>query len=239
MKRRRLEVIRAQEAEHFWFTARRRIVLAACADSSVASDPTVLDVGCGTGVFVGSVAGHGTAIGVDLHSPHQLEAAPGVQYLRGSAEQVPIRGESVDLVLALDVLEHVDDARCLREIRRVLRPGGVVVATVPAHQALWSFRDDDAGHLRRYSRPALRAALAASAFDVERCSFFHGALLPALAVARVIGRRRPHVRNLEDNPPGALNRILSRVTAAEAGLAERNVRPPIGSSLLAVARRPS
>ena len=78
-----------------------------------------------------------------------------VPVVNGDAARLPCRGERFDAVLLLDVLEHVDDASALREARRVLSPGGFLFLSVPAFPGLWSYRDEDAGHRRRYTHASL------------------------------------------------------------------------------------
>ncbi|MBT5755475.1 MAG: methyltransferase domain-containing protein [Acidimicrobiaceae bacterium] len=230
-------MIERNESTHFWFRARRTMVEAACAGLDLGDQPSVIDVGCGTGALIADLFG-ADALGLDLLTTHNASEAPLIRRIRGSVEQLPLGAGIADLVVALDVLEHVDDKAGLREIQRVLRPGGYLVVTVPAHEALWSYRDDDAGHLRRYHRTGLTAVMQDAGFTVDQCGYFHGALLPALALARLAGRKGSAVRDLEDNPPMWVNRLLTYVSQAEVAMAQRGIRLPSGSSLLAVAQAP-
>jgi len=233
----RLDRIAETEGNHFWFTARRRIVADAWARLSLPPDPKVLDVGCGTGANLRELAPNADAIGLDPLRHHlRGSLRRGPCFVQGSALALPIRGSSIDLALALDVIEHIDDVASLHELHRVIRPRGHLIVTVPAGPWLWSRRDDDAGHLRRYTRETLCTSLRSGGFDVRRCSPFHGALLPLLIASRLAGRVAPYTRDLEDQPPSVVNSVLSRVTAMEASLAERGIMAPWGSSLLAVAR---
>jgi SAM-dependent methyltransferase len=233
----RLDRIAEIERTHFWFTARRRIVHDALRRLSLPDPTAIVDAGCGTGTILHGLAGGGARIGIDPLGEHLGAAATGTRpaFLRGTITSLPMRADSTDVVLALDVLEHVDDVTALAEVRRILRPTGHLVLTVPAGPRLWSARDDEAGHLRRYTRASIRAALRATGFEVDRCSAFHGALLPLLVASRVAGRRSTTTRDMEDNPRPVVNRILSAVTGAEAAFAERGLRPPVGSSLIVIA----
>ncbi len=232
----RLGQIAENEGTHFWFTARLRIVAHAWRDIPLPPQPAILDVGCGTGTILRTLASTPTAIGVDPLRQHLSTSPEGPHFVQGSATSLPIRTGSIDLATAFDVIEHLDDIKALREVRRVIRPTGHLIVTVPAGPRLWSTRDQDAGHLRRYTRRTLNDALHNASFKVTVCTPFQGALLPLLIASRLAGRNRPAARDMEDQPPRLVNTALSRITAAEAALAERGIRPPWGSSLLAVAR---
>lgn len=234
MRADRLDRLAAIEDDHFWFNARRRVVAAACRELDIRADAVVLDLGCGTGTTLRDLALSKHSFGIEpLALTHPSPTTP---MIAGAIEQLPVKSDAVDLVLALDVLEHVDDSQALTEIDRIVRPGGAVVVTVPAHPSLWSFRDDDAGHLRRYTRRTLRSALATAGFTLDRCSAFHAAILPLVAASRISARSSERRRDAEDHPPAVINNVLRRITGLEATLAERGIRPPIGSSLIAVAR---
>lgn len=109
--------------------------------------------------------------------------------------------------------------------------------TVPAHQWMWSHRDVDAGHLRRYSASRLRATLEGCGFEVAELASYQWVLLPVLAASRLAGRRRPGVRDAEDRPGPVVNRTLAAITRVESALFNRGIRPKFGSSLVAGATR--
>jgi SAM-dependent methyltransferase len=238
----RLARIAAAERTHFWFDGRRRLVAQLLDRHGPSAGATVLDLGCGSGSSVELLLERGyRAIGLDAR-PEGLAALrarrPDAWLVRAEAERLPFRDASRDAVLALDVLEHVDDAAALREIARVLRPGGLLVASVPAHAWLWSFRDEDAGHRRRYSRRGLQGALEAAGLGVVELRAYQFFLLPLVAAGRLAGRGSRRVRDAEDLPRPAVNRALAAVNRLEVRLGRR-VRWPAGSSLLAVALRPA
>ena len=221
----RLEKLRQLESWHFWFVSRRELVASLLARVVRAND-TVLDVGCGTGANLSLVRNDTRKRGLDIHIE---ELRPGM--MQADAVSLPFRSATVDVVLALDVLEHVDDEAMLSEVARVLMRGGRLVATVPALRALWSVRDDAAGHRRRYDRASLRAALARHGFRVAELRGFQFLLLPVLLLTRVLRRRSVAARDAEDAPPRWLNRVFLAVNRFEL----RFLRPPLGSSLAVIA----
>ncbi len=141
----------------------------------------------------------------------------------------------------LDVVEHTpDDVRTLAELRRVTRPGGHVVVTVPAYQALWSHHDVVNLHYRRYGHASLRRAARDAGFDVvHETSFNSVALLPA-ALIRTLQKRRHATPARSDLTltPSRANRVLELPLALEARHIARGGRVPFGLSLLAVLQAP-
>jgi SAM-dependent methyltransferase len=161
----------------------------------------------------------------------------------GRLEQLPWPDESFDLITCLDVIEHTPDDRVtLAELRRVCRPGGWLLVTVPAYQALWSGHDEANHHYRRYSRPALRGAARAAGWDVVRMSSFNSVLLAPAAAVRLAARRRAAEQgpgnDLEIGPTW-LNSALEFPLALEAGWLRRGRTLPFGLSLMAVLQRPT
>lgn len=215
----RFERLRQIEEWHFWFVARRELV-ASLTSRHVRAADHVVDLGCGTGANRELV--HPRAVGIDIHPSGDVQA---------DAQSLPLRSGSVDVLLALDLLEHVDDGAVMREAARVLRSGGRVIATVPAMQSLWSVRDDDAGHRRRYSRRSLRALVESHGFRIAELRGFQFLLLPLLVFSRVTRRTSVAARDREDAPPRWLNRLLLAVNRFEV----RHLHPPVGSSLAVVA----
>ncbi len=158
---------------------------------------------------------------------------PGITLLSGTTSALPVLDAQADLVIILDVLEHVDDRAALAEIKRVLCLGGYVLATVSAMPWLWSYRDDDAGHLRRYTRTSLLNLFREAGFDVRKLQFFQSLLFPLVAASRLFGRRSARARDQEDIPPGWLNTALRAVNMFEVRI---GLRLPFGSSLVLLAQ---
>lgn len=235
----RLDALARAEETHFWFAGRRDLLRHALT-TRVPPGASVLDVGCGTGRAVSEWVrlGYGAA-GVDFLAEgltRCADALPEVFLARADAAALPFADASWDAVTCLDLLEHVDDRVVLAEVRRVLRPGGVLLASVPSHPWLWSALDDDAGHLRRYSRRALEDRLREAGLAVAWVRPYQCLLLPVLAAVRLSGRGSRAIRDSQFSPPSCLNGLLRWVNLVEARLS-RYVPLPWGSSLVVVARR--
>lgn len=229
------------EGWHFWFAGRRMLVERMLDRFPAGKGQLVLDVGCGTGAMVRSLAARDyRVVGLDLH-PEGLraarsEAAPW-RLIRADARRLPVADEAVGAVLLLDVLEHTDDRAALAEVHRVLRPSGVAIITVPAVPWLWSHRDEAAGHLCRYSRRRLLDAVAGARLAVETVRYYQCLLFPLMVVARPLGRRAPRLRDMEERPSRILNTALTWINRMEVRLGD--VIPwPYGSSLMVVCRKP-
>lgn len=164
------------ETFYWWYVARRRLVEWTLSRwHNAAPDNRILDVGCGTGMNHAALARFGTVFSVDT-APEALSYTRqrGIDRLACcDVQSLPFGGESVDLVTALDVLEHTDDdLEALREMRRVLKPSGRILIAVPAYGFLWSEHDEALHHRRRYVASELRNKLAVTGFDVQRLTYF-------------------------------------------------------------------
>jgi len=180
----------------------------------------------------------GDAEGVDIsHDALEFCQKRGLKVELGAAESLPFESGTFDLVTALDVVEHLnDDVAGLREMRRVLRPGGHALLFVPTFMWLWGVQDDISHHRRRYRLSELHRALSAAGFEVERATYANITfLLPTF-----VGRQFMRVTGIKPDSENriniaALNPLFARVLGAEATLL-RHMNFPIGVSGLCVAR---
>jgi SAM-dependent methyltransferase len=238
------------EERHFWFRASRTIVAGwlhrAMREAELGADAALVDVGAGTGGMLSRIAGSARCLGVEYAAAGvALCRSRGLRVVRGGLPQLPLRDADFDVALSMDVFEHVeDDAAAVREVRRVLRPGGRLIATVPALRWLWSEHDEALHHFRRYHRRDFDALLRDNGFEVVRLSYYNTLLLPPIATVRLAGRLRravglgpaaDEVASDVETLPAAVNDALHRIFASEAGLLART-NLPIGASLIVDAR---
>ena len=209
----------------------------------------VLDVGCGRGVLGAQLeaATRWTVDGVDLDAEAIAAAAPGrgTHTVRDLLAEAPASAaESYDAVILYDVLEHLENPVALAAAaRRELKRGGLVLVNVPALPRYLSGYDRAVGHLRRYDRPGLRATLESAGYRVQDIRYWGLALVPALMLrkrmmARLEGRPDAHAEIVARGfaePARLVVEALDLAMAAELAIFSH---PPIGSSLLAVARNP-
>jgi SAM-dependent methyltransferase len=244
MDKRLMQAMLDVDEHHWWYRGRRRIIQAEFDQLSLPDGARVLDAGCGSGRTLVDLERYGDVFGIEL-DPDAAELARdrGVGDVRvGRLEELPYDSGMFDLITCLDVIEHTpDDVVTLTELRRVCKPQGWLVLTVPAYQALWSQHDEANHHFRRYSRATLRAAARAAGWQVERMTSFNSLLLAPAAAVRLAQRRRradagytPELRI----GPAWLNGALERPLRAEARWLARGRTLPVGLSLLAVLRNP-
>jgi SAM-dependent methyltransferase len=236
-----IDEMRAFEDGHWWFVGKRLLVAALLEGELAPAERRVLDVGCGTGGVLAHLAGRSATFGVD-RSPRALEhcRARGIERVAcAEAGGLPFAPASFDVVLLLDVLEHVpDEAALLGAVRRLLRPKGVVLVSVPAFQFLWSTHDDVLMHLRRYTAGGLRRALERGGFSVRRLTYTNvAAFAPALVVRGMLQRLGvPRARGTDFRTHARwVNRALLATYELEAALLRRRGRLPVGLSVAAVA----
>lgn len=233
----------AIEGSHWWFIGRRKIiesVVERVFTTGPSGTPRILDIGCGTGANLEMLGRYGDAEGVDISTEAlgfcRDRGLRAVQ--QGAAEDLPFENEKFDLVTALDVLEHLDDDIAgLREMRRVLKPGGRAFVFVPAWQFLWGVQDDVSHHRRRYTLPELRRAMCAAGFNIETATYANFTFFVPILLGRLLMRitgLRPESENRINIP--ALNGVFGRILGAESVLL-RYCNVPIGVSALCVGRR--
>jgi SAM-dependent methyltransferase len=230
------------EDRHWWYRGRRRVLEEVIADLRLPPGAAILDAGCGSGRNMIELTRHGTVTGVEL-SPASVGVARerGVgEVIEGSVLEMPFDASSFDLATSLDVIEHLrDDLAALRELRRVVKPGGALLVTVPAYQWLWSGHDEINHHFRRYTRRSLQRAGEQAGWQQVRTTYFNSLLLPAAILLRVLDRfNRKTTESSLDLwvPPAPMNWLLERPLLLEAALIARGGRIPAGLSLLAVFR---
>jgi SAM-dependent methyltransferase len=230
------------EDRHWWYRGRRRVLDRAIADLELPPGARILDAGCGSGRNMVDLVRYGQATGVELSdtSVALARARQVGEVVEGSVMDMPFAADSFDLAVCLDVIEHLqDDHGALRELRRVLAPGGALLVTVPAYQRLWSGHDEVNHHQRRYDRRTLLATAEQAGWRCTCSSYFNSLLLPVAVALRALDRL--HARATESSldlwvPPAPLNWLLQQPLNLEAAAIGRRRQIPAGLSLLAVFR---
>jgi ubiquinone/menaquinone biosynthesis C-methylase UbiE len=200
----------------------------------------ILDVGCGTGANLEMLSEFGQVEGVDISGEALTFCRErGLENVKqGEAEALPFADSSFDLVTGLDVVEHLDDDLAgLKEMRRVLRPGGHALVFVPAFMFLWGVQDDISHHRRRYTLDQLKRVMRQSGFRVERASYVNISFFAPILFGRLLMRAlriRPESEN--NITIGFLNGLLGKLFGSES-FPLRYLNFPFGVSIICVARR--
>jgi SAM-dependent methyltransferase len=236
------------EQWHWWFRGRRRIIESILHHElgTQAVSRRILSVGCGPAEglkWLVPFAGQcGKVFGLDIEPFHASGVDPSLGFVVGSLGEAPLKDASFDVVLALDVLEHMDDDHTsLLEAVRLVKPQGLLLITVPALPSLWGGQDIVSEHRRRYTRRTLRRLFDHVEISGYRIKYFNTLLFPLAAVVRLSRRalgkgNRPRT-DFDDNHPGPVNEMLAWLFGAESWLIH-HATFPLGVSLVATYRPP-
>jgi SAM-dependent methyltransferase len=225
------------EATHWWFAGRRKLFSREISALGIPPAARVLDIGTSTGTNLRMLKemGFTRVTGLDPSDDAiRYCARKGLGTVRkGDVCSIPFEDGSFDLVLATDIIEHVDDdRRAVEEIRRVLAPGGVALFTVPAFQALWGLQDEVSHHKRRYRLADMERLMKQADMRILKGFYFNYLLFAPIFTARQIMRILKIKRASENelNTP-LLNAIFYGIFSLDIATAGK-LRPPFGVSLL-------
>ena len=247
----------AIEDRHFWFRARNQIIALLMGQLIRELPPgyRVLEVGCGTGNVLRvleQVCARGRVLGMDLHMDGLCYARQRVTcpLVQGDVHRPPL-GTNFELIGLFDTLEHLpDDAQVLHDLYGMLRHGGVLLLTVPAHHSLWSYFDVSSGHRRRYELAELVTKLTDVGYLVEYSTEYMATLFPFIWLERRLAtllnrrtldktERRHEQAHRELSIRKGVNELFGFLLTQEARVLASRRTLPIGTSLLAIARRPA
>ena len=233
------------EIGNFWFENRNHLIVHVLKKYFYHAQ-SLLEIGSGNGFVLGAVKSavpHLTVYGSDLFID-ALEIAfkknPGIDFFQMNSESIPM-DEEVDLITALDVLEHIQrDGVVLAEMFRAVKKGGGIILTVPQHPFMWSYNDIVSCHVRRYTRKELKKKVEVAGFKIVKITSFVAFLFPLMIISRFLqkGDSKEYDPMLEFKIPKIVNRWFRTVLSLEQKLLHRDMTLPFGGSLLLVAKKP-
>jgi len=225
--------------KHWWWRAREEAIVREVRRLRAGKGAArILDVGCGDGVHFGVLGEFGSVEGIETDASTLDPQGKWRQQIHVTPFEAPLPiSGPYDLILFLDVIEHLDDpVGALALAKSLLAPGGAVLVTVPALPSLWTSHDDLNHHRRRYTRETLAAHLRQAGFAVERLRYLFQSLVPAKIAVRMLEM----VRGAKPAPPkvplAAINTIAYGVARAEMVVMGPVSQWVPGTSLLAVGR---
>lgn len=232
----------AHDTTHWWYRARREILADYLTrEAALPSNARILEIGCGTGHNLPMLAAFGDVDAIEIDPAAREFAAERLGKPVGDAPLPALTGVergAYDLVAVLDVVEHVeDDVGALKGMAEVLKPGGAILVTVPAHPWMWSAHDTVNHHHRRYSKATLDKAIRDAGLRHNGIRYFNSLLFPVAVAARVAGKLTGK-DDSDDSPPAApVNKALEAVFRLERHLVGRVPLPP-GLSIITLVRKP-
>lgn len=239
------------EESHFWFAGRRRIFFDLLNKSLTKKGRDlngleILEIGCGAGGMLEPLRQYGRVTGLDYSadSMRYCRSRGFTRVVTGLGSELPFPDESFDLVALFDVIEHIpDDRQVLAEVKRVLKPDGVVFISVPAYQFLYSQNDRVVHHLRRYTASGLRGVIGAAGLQAEKVTYFNTFLFPLILAAIGVLKVKESLFGLPDGETnlhhqfaGPVNGLFGAIMSSER-LLLRNMEFPFGHSLIGMAHR--
>ena len=231
------------EDRHWWFSARRTILERVIRENALkGSRIKILEAGCGTGGNLEMLRSLGDLVAFEPDDDaRKLAASKSDCEIRHGTlpDGNPYKDQKFDLIVAFDVIEHVEqDEESLAALRQSLAPGGKLIMTVPALPWMWSAHDERHHHFRRYTRDGLAETVKRAGYQAVELTYFNTLLFPLIAGVRMV-KKLFGMSQAEDDamPPAPVNAILRGVFAAERFLIGR-IPLPIGVSLVAVLESP-
>lgn len=235
------ERMNEQEAVHWWFTARRKII-GATIERLIKPSPEadILEAGCGTGGNLEMLMGYGTLDAFEFDSVAREIAAEKSQLevpFGTLPDDIPFGSKTYDLIGLFDVLEHIeDDEATLAQLGKRLKSDGKILVTVPAFPWLWSQHDERHHHFRRYTRKSLKTVAENNGLKVEECFYFNSLLLPVAIGLRALKAITRSDAPDDTMPSPWLNKLLYTVFSWERNFIGR-IHLPLGLSVCAVLKQ--
>lgn len=231
------------DREYWWAKGRRELVVSFLRKhGGVLKGKNILDLGCGPGVLLEDLKKErGRVCGIDISSSAvSFCKSRGLDVKKADASKSPFKRKKFDGILAIDLLEHVENEdRLLKGVRKVLKKDGIFLIMVPAFPILWSSRDRRLNHFRRYNKKNLEKQLTKNGFQVLKSSYFVFFLFPFWLFRILIERifpRKGHIQTDLMLTPKWLNMILLFILRVE-NFFLRFINFPFGVSAFLIGRK--
>jgi len=223
--------------QHWWWQSRRSYILSLLrrwhANEGSDDSRQILDVGCGDGLFFPDLEAFGSVSGVE--SDERIVDPLGPYFAQihlGLFDQSFQTDQYFDWIVMLDVLEHISEpVAALEKARNLLKPGGRMLLTVPAFNALWTRHDDFNHHVTRYTKKMMTLQAGQAGFKIDNQHYLYHWTFPAKLLVRLkekISSADPSPAKLPARLPNAILKSLCRFEQATL----TQLRPPFGSSLV-------
>lgn len=228
------------EDKHWWFVARRSIIETVISQLNLPKSAEIFEAGCGTGGNLAMLSRHGQVYAMELNETARAVASElhiGDIHPGCLPDNLPFPDKKFDLIVLLDVLEHLEDDRAsLQALSAKLKPSGWLLITVPAFPWLWSRHDELLHHKRRYLLHHLRQTTIDAGYDTHFVSYFNFILFPLIATVLLVQSWLNRGGNEQNLPLDPINQLLTFLFALERHCIGR-LSLPFGVSILLLAQR--
>jgi SAM-dependent methyltransferase len=226
---------------HFWFQARRELTRVLLNKIEAKSDAKILDIGSGIGDDISEINnfGHVYAMDIDQKTLDLIPEDLVVEKRIGDICNIPYEKNSFDIVISFDVLEHIkNDFKAVSEIKRVLKPGGSFVFTVPANRFIYSKHDEIEGHCRRYNKKMLKSLMLNNNLENLELGGWLCVMFPLAALYRILTKNRKNC-GLYKPQSKILNFLFNRILSFENWVIKKGGKFPFGLSLYGICQKKS
>lgn len=230
------------ETRHWWFVSRRKIIAAVIDSLKLGNSLKVMDAGCGNGDNLEFLSNYGELVAVerDTNALARAQMRKSGRVFKGALpDELPEEiTKNNDLIVLLDVLEHIeDDAKSLFVLRGWAKQKGNIVITVPAYQFLWTRHDDIHHHKRRYTVTSLKQVVENNGWKIQYISYFNTFLFPLALINRLVKKVfPPSADDGMDMPNRYINDLFKKIFGFESNIISK-FNFPFGLSIIAVAEK--
>lgn len=227
------------EQKHWWHIAKRKTIYSLIKSFINSKKINIVDIGCGTGGNLEAFSKLGSVYGVDksklaVNFCHKR----GFKKVKvGSSEKTGLKNSFFNVVTLLDVLEHVEEEKTLKEMKRILKRNGYLIITVPAFSFLWSKWDEVLHHKRRYTTDRLSQLLKDNNFQVVKITYLYSFLVIPVLLIRTFKQLINKKEYSSDFKISNffINKIMEVLTDKERNFAFKNGLP-FGTSIICLAK---
>lgn len=230
------------ESQHWWFVARRKIIESVIKRLNLANDARIMDAGCGNGDNLALLSKYGEVVAMerDENALGKAQSRNIGEVFKGELPDNISDGinEDKDLIVLLDVLEHIDDdVGSLSSLRNIAKHNGRLILTVPAYQFLWTHHDEHHHHKRRYTVKLIKKIIEKSGWEIDYISYFNSFLFPLALIDRMKQKVFPSEKGSDlKMPPKWINLFFEKIFSFESHLIG-NIVFPFGLSIMVVAKK--
>lgn len=221
------------EKTNAWFLKRKELVYELIKNQPKSAK--ILEIGCGSGYILDHLKKNGfTNIeGVDA-SKTWLPFYKNIK----KGTKLPTKKNSYDIILLLDVIEHVKTEKTLlKKIHDLLKKDGILLISAPAYMFMWSHHDVLNRHYRRYTRTRLNKPVIESGFDIIKSTYWNAKMLPPIYLIKMIQKMKKSKASNMEVMPTWTNNIYKAVLGLENLFIGMGIKLPFGLSVFTLAKK--